>query len=881
MATHDSTAASLPTGTVTFLFTDIEGSTRLLQALGDRYPELLEEHRRLLREAIAEYGGVEFGSEGDALFVVFPSAPSAVAGAAAAQRALAGHPWPGDAPIEVRMGLHTGEGVVSGGSYVGLDVHRAARISSAAHGGQIVISAATKTLAEGGLPTGLFLRDLGDHRLKDLANPEHLFQVDVQGLRVDFPALRSMDARPNNLQAQLTSFIGREREEEEVRGLLAQARLLTLTGPGGTGKTRLSLEVAADLLPEFADGVFFVALATVPDAALVPSAIAHALGIQEAGERPVLDLLKQHLEPKEMLLILDNFEQIVDAAPIVSDLLTSAPRITVLVTSREVLHLSGEQEYPVPPLALPDPEHLPSLEALSQYDAVALFIQRARSVNPGFEVTNQNAPAVAEICSMLDGLPLAIELAAARSKLLSPEAMLKRLENRLAVLTTSARDLPARQQTLRGAIDWSYDLLEESERAVFRRLAVFMRGSTVEATEVVVGTQELNLDVLDAVGSLVDKSLLRQFEFDGEPRFQMLMTIREYALERLAASDEHGAVARRHAEFFRNLVRDAEPSFTKDPEVLERVEREHDNIRVALRFLSESGDIQTALSMAGELWRFWHLHGHLTEGRMSLTELLGGPRAEERTQARGRALSGLAGLEYWQSDYGTARGHWEEARSIFHELGNVEGEGWAVYSLAYLAAIEEDDEAALELAEESVRLFEAAGNRGNAVEAKSFLTYLAWANDDWEAAQRLSDEVLTDFRELGDTFGVANALHSAARVLRQLGRYSEARQKWAEAIELFQQLKDVSGQAMALGGLATVPAFEGDPERAVKLGGAARAAEENLGGQAPTRLRGFEDARDLVRGKLDEQRIAELWEEGRQMDLDTAIKEALREPDPN
>jgi tetratricopeptide (TPR) repeat protein len=406
-----------------------------------------------------------------------------------------------------------------------------------------------------------------------------------------------------------------------------------------------------------------------------------------------------------------------------------------------------------------------------------------------------------------------------------------------------------------------------------------MRGSTVEATETVVGTEELQLDVLDAVGSLVDKSLLRQFEFDGEPRFQMLMTIREYALERLVESEEHEAVAGRHAEFFREQVREAEPSFTKDPEVLDRMEREHDNIREALRFLRESGNVQTALAMAGELWRFWHLHGHLTEGRMILSEIVARPDAQDRTQARARALSGLAGLEYWQSDYDPARGHWEEARSIFQELGDPEGEGWAVYSLSYLAAIAEQDKPALELAKESVRLFEAAGNRLNAVDAKSFLTYMAWANDDWDLARRLSDEILREYRELGDTYGTANALHSSARVLRQFGEYSASRQAWAEAIEMFRQLKDVSGQAMVLGGLATIPVFEGDPERTVKLGGAARAAEETLGGQAPTRLRGFEDARDLVRDKLDEERIAALWEEGRQMDLESAIKEALRDPD--
>jgi tetratricopeptide (TPR) repeat protein len=283
--------------------------------------------------------------------------------------------------------------------------------------------------------------------------------------------------------------------------------------------------------------------------------------------------------------------------------------------------------------------------------------------------------------------------------------------------------------------------------------------------------------------------------------------------------------------------------------------------------------------MAGELWRFWHLHGHLTEGRMVLSEIVARQGAQERTQARARALSGLAGLEYWQSDYDAARGHWEEARSIFQDLGDPEGEGWAVYSLSYLAAIWEQDERALELAKESVRLFEAAGNRLNTVDAKSFLTYMAWANDDWDLARRLSDEILTEYRELGDTYGIANALHSSARVLRQFGQHATARQAWADAIEMFRQLKDVSGQAMVLGGLATIPVFEGDPERTVKLGGAARAAEEALGGQAPTRLRGFEDARDLVKGKLPEDRITELWEEGRMMDLDSAIKEALREPE--
>ncbi|MBI3326484.1 MAG: adenylate/guanylate cyclase domain-containing protein, partial [Nitrospinae bacterium] len=458
----------LPTGTVTFLFSDIEGSTRLLQHLGDRYTGVLAEYRRLLRAAFQAAGGHEIDTAGDGFFVVFHRATDAVAAAVAAQRAIAAHPWPEGAPVRVRMGLHTGEPTLAVGGYVGLDVHRAARICAAGHGGQVLLSQTTRALAQHDLAEGMSLRDVGEHRLKDLQRPEHLFQLVTLDLPADFPPLKTLDSRPNNLPAQPTSLIGRAREGVAARGLLQRkdVRLLTLTGPGGTGKTRLGLQVAADMLDDFADGVFFVSLAPISDPALVTSSIAQTLGLRESEGRPLHERLKDDLRDKQMLLLLDNFEQVVSAAPLVAELLAGCSQLKMLVTSRVGLHLSGEHEFPVAPLALPDPKRLPAVEALSQYAAVELFIQRALAVKPDFGVTNENAPAVAEICVRLDGLPLAIELAAARIKLLPPKALLARLGSRLQLLRGGPRDVPDRHQTLRRAIAWSYDLLDADEQAL-------------------------------------------------------------------------------------------------------------------------------------------------------------------------------------------------------------------------------------------------------------------------------------------------------------------------------------------------------------------------------------------------------------------------------
>ena len=537
----------LPTGTVTLLFTDIEGSTRLLERLGDRYADVLAECRQTLRNVFQEWNGHEVDTQGDAFFVVFARASDAVLAAADAQRALAAHSWPEGASIRVRMGVHTGEPTRTAEGYVGMDVHRAARIMGAAHGGQVLFSQATATLVEQDLPDDISLRDLGEFRLKDLGRPRRLFQLVISGLPADFPRPRTLDTYQHNLPVQLTPFIGREQELNAVQNLLSRedVRLLTLTGPGGTGKTRLGLQVAAELSDHFADGIFFVNLAPISDPTLVLPAIVQALDIREGSGQLWLERLREVLHQKKLLLLLDNFEQVVSAGVEVVELLAACPQLKIAVTSRESLHVRGEREFAVPPMTLPDLKNLPDLATLSFNAAVALFLQRAQAVMPDFQLTSANARAIVEICTRLDGLPLAIELAASRVKLLPPQALLSRLDQRLSILTGVSRDAPARQQTLRNAIEWSYNLLDEAEQRLFCRLSIFADGSDLQQVELLCATLDdgkATAQTMDGVASLIDKSLLLRIEQDSqEPRLVMLETIREYAIERLIANGELAA----------------------------------------------------------------------------------------------------------------------------------------------------------------------------------------------------------------------------------------------------------------------------------------------------------------------------------------------------
>ncbi|MDQ5851887.1 MAG: adenylate/guanylate cyclase domain-containing protein, partial [Chloroflexota bacterium] len=650
--------AALPTGTITFLFTDIEGSSSRWEQHREAMRTALARHDAILRQTIEGHGGVVFKTVGDAFCAAFATAPDALEAALAAQRALYAEDWGAVGPLRVRMALHTGTADQRENDYFGPALNRVARLVDAGHGGQILLSLATQALVQDQLPPGMELRDLGIHRLKDLSQPEHIFQAVIPDLPADFAPLHTLDNRPNNLPAQPTPFIGREREVAAVRQRLLHPdiRLITLTGPGGIGKTRLGLRVAAQVLNDFPDGVYFVALAPISDPMLVSVTVAQTLGVKETSGESLLDSLKAYLREKQLLLLLDNFEQVVVAAPLITELLAAAPGLKVLVTSRASLHLQGEREFPVPPLALPDPKHLPTLDTLSQYEAVELFIQRAQAVNPDFQVTNTTAPAVAEICVRLDGLPLAIELAAARSKLLSPQALLQRLQHRLQVLTGGARDLPARQQTLRSTIDWSFSLLEAGEQTLFARLGVFVGGFSVEAAETVchesgIGDQwsgvrgqesgdegrsaspsqiptpdsRLPIPVLDGLQSLLDKSLLHQVPgASGEPRFRMLEIIREYALERLAARGEVEATERTHATYYLTLAEAAAPELqgSRQGAWLEQLEMEHDNLRAALRWSLNRGEVEVGLRLGAALWRLWHMRGYVSEGREWLEKLL-------------------------------------------------------------------------------------------------------------------------------------------------------------------------------------------------------------------------------------------------------------------
>jgi predicted ATPase/class 3 adenylate cyclase len=628
----------LPGGTVTFLLTDVEGSTALWEQAPEAMRAALARHDELFEAAIREHSGVHIRprGEGDSRFAVFAGAPEALAAALEIQRAFAAERWPTPRPIQVRIGLHTGEAELRDGDYYGSAVNRCARIRAIGHGGQTLLSEATAALLRNDLPATTSLVDLGEHRLKDLVRPERVFQLTSSDLRTDFPPLVSLDARPNNLPVQPTPLIGRQREIEAVRDLLSRhdVRLVTLTGPGGTGKTRLALQVTAELIDDFQDGVFFVELAPIGDPTLVVPTIAQSVGLQDVGGRPALDALIDYLSDKRLLLLLDNFEQILAAAPVVADLLGAAPGLKVLVTSRAVLHLRGEHEFPVPPLGLPEPGRRSLARELASYPAIALFSQRATAVRPGFALTDENALAVADICRRLDGLPLAIELAAARVKLLAPQAMLARLERRLPLLTGGARDLPERQRTLRGAIAWSYDLLDEPERRLFRRLAVFVGGCTVDAAEAIGAVDgEPGVDIFDGIASLVDKSLLRQHDGpDGEPRFAMLETIREFGLEQLAAADEEASVRHRHLDWFADFAERCQPGVfgPEGPAWLDRMAAELDNLRAATGWsMTEptSGGARAGLRVAGALQQLWLWRDNLAEGQRWLEQTLAADEA--------------------------------------------------------------------------------------------------------------------------------------------------------------------------------------------------------------------------------------------------------------
>ena len=816
----------LPTGTVTFLFTDVEGSTRLLHKLGSEgYAQALAEHRRILRDAFAAHGGVEVDTQGDAFFVAFPTAPGALAAAAQALEGLAA------AAIRVRMGIHTGTPYLVEEGYVGADVHRAARIAAAGHGGQILISSSTAAL----LGTDS-LRDLGEHRLKDLSAAERIYQLGDD----EFPALKTL--YQTNLPEPATPFLGRERELQEIETLLAPGglRLLTLTGPGGTGKTRLALQAAAEAAERYPDGVFWVPLAPLQDPELVLEAAGAALGAADGVAERIAD--------KRLLLLLDNFEHVIEAAEGVAELIAACPNLQLLVTSRELLRVPAEQAFPVPPL---EPQ-----------EGTKLFVTRARAADPSFSAT----PAVEELCAKLDNLPLALELAAARVRVLSPEQLLARLSSRLDLLK-AGRGVDPRQQTLRATIEWSHELLDAEEQRLFARLAVFRGGCTLAAAETVC---DADIDVLQ---SLVDKSLVRVRDRD---RFWMLETIREYALEQLEASGEAGELQRRHGDYFLAVAEEAEPHILGvDPrEALDRLESEHDNIRTALDWLEGTGRIEAAMSLAGAIWEFWCLRGHPVEGWRRLERLL--PKDERPTLARAKVLTGSAhlGPHLGASDQHGARA--EEALALHRQLGDRWGIAFAEFQYAEVFAARGDFASALPLFEQSVRRLREVGDEHRALMATRAV---AWCNlelGDLDRGRAIYARLLEEARAAGDRTLQARALGVVSRFRSQEGRVDEARAMLREAYELDCELGDPGYLAEDLIRFALVLADAGRADEAARVIGRSDAVHEELGVVVSGWLRELRDeAAGVARRQLGEAAFSQAWKQGRPLTTDEAVALAL------
>jgi predicted ATPase/class 3 adenylate cyclase/DNA-binding CsgD family transcriptional regulator len=877
----------LPSGTLTFLFSDMEGSTALWERAPEAMASVMARHDAMLGGVIEAHAGIVVKDTGDGMFAVFRVPGDAAAAALGIQRAVAAEAWPTPQPIRVRIGVHTGEAEVRDGDYYGSAVNRCARLCALGHGQQTLVSEATAALVRDNLPPGATLIDLGEHRLRGLSRPERVFQLVESGLPTEFPSLASPVTPPHNLPASPTPLIGRQREVDALCALLGQdeVRLLTLTGPGGTGKTRLSLQAAAETVDQYPDGVFVVELAPISDWTLVVTTIARALDVEEVAGRPILDLLVARLRERRLLLVLDNFEQVLPAATAVDELLGRCPHLAVLVTSRAPLQLRSEHEFPVPPLALPDSDRLVTADDISEYGAVALFVERARAIRPDFVVTNANVFVIAEICARLDGLPLAIELAAARTRLLSPEALLSRLGRSLDLLAGGRRDLPVRQQTLRSAIAWSYDLLSEAEQRLFRRLSVFVGGFTLEAADAVANAAgDLAIDVLDGVESLVANSLVRIDQVvAGEPRFGLLETIREFGLEQLEASGETVTLREQHLNWCIALVEQGTPwAGTRDwPMWIARFEAEHDNIRAALRWNeASSGDPDLGLRLAGSLMGFWSPGGHQREARAWLSRLLARP--SPRTSARASALEAEGYAALRQNDHAVAASSLAESLAIWRELDDRPRMVQTLRYLSILHSYQRDyDQAKATLDESMAVALQCDDARGVAM-AIRYLADLAQERGEYAEAAAAYEQSLPLARQRGDVHEVAYALRGLGNVARAQGAYVRARQLLRESLGLFSSLNDRRCTPICLEGIACMMVGPGWAEHATRLLGAAQAFQQTTGAPAPpSEIADYQRTEADARAHLGEERFATVWASGAAMSLDEAVSYALADDEPS
>lgn len=822
-----------PTGTITFLFSDIEGSTKLW----DTYPSIMQvavaRHDALLRQAVQENHGYLFKTTGDGIAAAFSTAEQGLAMALAAQQALATEVWTEPVVLRSRMGLHTGAAQLRDGDYFGPTLNRCARLMSAGHGGQILLSDATQELCRDVLPAYATLLVLGEHRLKDLIRPETIYQLIHPTLVEVFPALRTLNnpALPNNLPQQLTSFIGREKPLADVAELLGKTRLLTLTGIGGTGKTRLSLQVAADALEQYPDGVWLIELASVSEPTLVPQTIASVLGLKEQSGQTISQTLIEHLKEKCLLLVLDNCEHLVSAcANIAALLLRSCPSVKILASSREALGIAGEQVYRVPSLSLPDPQQgkAATVESLSQFESVRLFIDRAQAVKPDFAVTNANAPALAQLCFRLDGIPLALELAAARARSMAVEQINERLDQRFRLLTGGDRSALPRQQTLRALIDWSYDLLSESERILLARLSIFAGGWTLSAAESACGFEPVeDWEVLDILVSLADKSLVITDIENADSRYRMLETVRQYAHEKLGeSSQETETVRERHVDWCVALLEEAKPKLQSPEQVawLDRLELEHDNIRTAFDTCARgTGDENkralAGLRLAGAAKGFWQIRGYLSEGHEQTSRALETRQTLQLSitwdshlpvkKAIAEALRTSGGLAYTQGNYSAARSFYEESLAIMRELNDRIGIGLLLGDLGSTATLQGDLPRARLLLEDSLNIHRENGNRAQIAIASGNLGNIAAMGGDYSVAHSLFEEALTIHRELGNLDTASNVLGNMGNAMQEQGDYAAAQSLYEESLALARQVGNKLTMAFNLCSLGNIVAIQG------------------------------------------------------------------------
>jgi len=908
---------SLATDLVTFLFTDIEGSSALWEQDSSLMSQALAAHDALARNAVESHEGRVVKTTGDGMHAVFDDALCALAATLELQRSLSDPASTRDVPLRVRCGVHAGMVERRDNDYFGRAVNRAARIMRVAHGGQVLLSQAVVDSVHKMLPEGISLLDLGKVRLKDLSTPEHVYQVIHPRLRATFPALHPLEATPNNLPSQATSFIGRDKELQALKQLLSRSRLLTLTGSGGCGKTRLGLQVAADTLERYPDGVWFVELAALSDQTLLPKTVAVALGLEEAS-KAVMQMLTEHLKGRRLLLLLDNCEHLLDACAKLADaLLRHSSHLTILATSREPLGIAGEQAYRVPSLSLPNAKEEQTPASVAPFEAVQLFAERALLVRPDFRLTLQNASTVASICRRLDGIPLAIELAAARVRFLSVDEINRKLDQRFTLLTGGSRTALPRQQTLRSLIDWSYDLLREPEKLLLQRLSVFAGGWTLEATEQVCTDKTVaQNEVLDLLTSLADKSLVAVEHSDAASRYRLLETVRQFARERLLESGGGETLRSRHREYFVALAEEAEPRLlgAEPSESLRRLENEHDNLRSALEWTLLEPDCGAGLRLCGALYRFWWTRGYIAEGRDWCTRVLSKAETEGQTHERAKALHVAGALAWSQNDYPSSRTLHEQSLAMSRQLREQKGIAGSLNALGLLACDQGDFTVARELYEESLAIKRELGDRQGIANSLNNLGNVAYDQGDLTAARALYEESLAIAREIGDREGVARLLGNLGNVARHRCEFVHARELheqslaikrelghrqriagslnslgslaldqgdfvsagplYQEGLSIGREVGDRLGIATSLEGLAAVVAGLGNPRRAARLWGAASRVRAEVGLPLSPKDRITFDLRVAeARSALGDDGVFDrAWREGYALSLEQAVQ---------